>query len=75
MTITTSRLFLFSVLCITGALILYYANGTYYEKNWTERLVEGEIIEDFELKKWNRSNSIGFLRRSSREAKTLILKI
>ena len=68
-TMTRSRVFLFSGLFIAGALILFHANGTVnlnvYERTWisVEKSVEPEIIADFELKTWNRSKSIGFLRK------------
>ena len=69
-TMTRSRVFLLTGLFITGILILFYANRPvdliYTERTWTndEKVIEPEIIEDFELKTWNRSKSIGFLRKS-----------
>ena len=77
-----TRLILFSGLFITGALILLYpqrnadlslycspefevtTETSSFEK--VEKAVEPEIIEDFELKTWNRSKSIGFLRETQK---------
>ena len=63
---TTIRVFLFFGLFITGIFILFYANVTVDLNN----VVEPETIEDFELKTWNRSKSIGFLRKSKASNKT-----
>ena len=66
-----AKISLFSCLFLSAALILFYANGSIELKvsekkvKSVEKVVDPEIIEDFELKTWNRSKSIGFLRKSS----------
>ena len=83
-----TRFLLFSGLFITGALILLYpqrivdpslycspdskdtSEVSRLEK--VEEAEEQEIIEDFELKSWNRSKSIGFLRESKFNCRTKI---
>ncbi|CBY34424.1 unnamed protein product [Oikopleura dioica] len=60
-----AKISLFACLFITAALILFYANGSIElkvsEVKSVEKVVDPEIIENFELKTWNRSKSIGFL--------------
>jgi hypothetical protein len=83
-----TRFLIFSGLFITGALILLYpqrvvdpslyispdskdaSEVSRLEK--VEEAVEEEIIEDFELKTWNRSKSIGFLRKTKFNCQTKI---
>ena len=66
-----AKISLFACLFITASLILFNANGNIEVKvsekkvKSVEKVVDQEIIEDFELKTWNRSKSIGFLRKSS----------
>ena len=83
-----TRLLLFSGLFITGALILLYPQRIVDPSLYcspdskdtsevsrlenVEEAVEEEIIEDFELKTWNRSKSIGFLRKSKFDRQTEI---
>jgi hypothetical protein len=65
-----SRFFFFFGLFITGIFVLFYANGT----DNLNYAVEPETIENFELKIWNRSKSIGFLRKSKATNKGLFLQ-
>ena len=85
------RFILFSSLLILASLILLYQQRgvdlSYYCSPESEETVEAsslrtvanqaepEKIEDFELKSWNRSKSIGFLRKSNLPITTYRIQI